>query len=125
MENKKKENELNELIHASMQLNDTTSPDLNKRLKVSLYQREALLRQTAPIRAVPLWFVPMILNVITFSLFAILALSVITNPFFARLAAGLCIYMGAAGILLTAVGVKRTDMKKDLTVHIQKRGVLA
>ena len=116
MENKKKENELNELIHASMQLNDTPSPDLNKRLKVSLYQREAIL---------PLWFVPMILNVITFSLFAILALSVITNPFFARLAAGLCIYMGAAGILLTAVGVKRTDMKKDLTVHIQKRGVLA
>ena len=49
MENKKKENELNELIHASMQLNDTPSPDLNKRLKVSLYQREAILRQAAPI----------------------------------------------------------------------------
>ena len=36
MENKKKENELNELIHESMHLIDTQSPDLNKRLKVSL-----------------------------------------------------------------------------------------
>ena len=30
-----------------------------------------------------------------------------------------------AGVLLTIVGVKRTNMKEDITIHIRKRGVLA
>lgn len=117
--------ELNEIIRASMELEDVPSPELNLHLKASLYQREAVLRQAAPTRAIPLWFVPMILNLVTFSLLAMLALLVISNPYLAKLAAGACAYMGAAGVLLTVVGVKRTNMKEAITVHVQKRGMLA
>lgn len=125
MENKDYDNELSELIRTSMKLKDTPSPELNKHLKVSLYQREATLRQAESIHSISLWFVPMILNFVTFSLFAILALLVIANPYLAKLVAGICIYIGIAGILITAVGVKRTNMKEAITIRVQKRGSLA
>lgn len=125
MENKNCDNELNELIRESMELKDTPAPELNQQLKARLYQREASLRQTAPLRSIPLWFVPMILNMATFSLLAVLALLVIPNPYLSRLIAGVCVYIGAAGILITTVGVKRTNMKEALTVHVQKRGIIA
>ena len=116
--------ELNELIRASMERSDTPSPELNNHLKARLYRREAALGQEAEIHSIPLWFVPMILNLVTFSLFAVLALLVITNPILAKLAAGICAYIGIAGILLTAVGIKRTDMKESITIHVQKRGII-
>lgn len=125
MENKDYDNELSELIRTSMKLKDTPSPELNEHLKVSLYQREATLRQADSIHSISLWFVPMILNFVTFSLFAILALLVIANPYLAKLVAGICIYIGIAGILITAVGVKRTNMKEAITIRVQKRGSLA
>lgn len=125
MENKDYDNELSELIRTSMKLKDTPSPELNEHLKVSLYQREATLRQAESIHSISLWFVPMILNFVTFSLFAILALLVIANPYLAKLVAGICIYIGIAGILITAVGVKRTNMKEAITIRVQKRGSLA
>lgn len=125
MENKNYDSKLNELIRTSMELEDTPSPELNKRLKASLYQREAAREKTAAIRSIPLWFVPMLLNLVTFSLLAILALLVIANPYLAKLAAGICVYLGIAGILITAVGVKRTNMKEAITIHVQKRGIFA
>lgn len=124
MENKNCGNELNELIRASMELEDTPSPELNAHLKASLYKREADLRQTESVHAIPLWYVPMILNFVTFSLFAILSLFVIGNPYIAKLIAGICAYIGVAGIFITAVGVKRTDMKEAITIHVQKRGMI-
>jgi hypothetical protein len=38
-------------------------------------------------------------------------------------AAGSCLYVGAAGILLTLVGLKRSNIKEKITIHIEKRGV--
>ena len=125
MENKNYDSKLNELIRTSMELEDTPSPELNKRLKASLYQREAAREKTAAIRSIPLWFVPMLLNVVTFSLLAIFFLLVIATPYLAKLAAGICVYLGIAGILITAVGVKRTNMKEAITIHVQKRGIIA
>lgn len=124
MEKKNYNSELDKLIRTSMQLKDTPSPKLNEHLKTSLYKRESALHQTVSIRAIPLWFMPMILNFITFSLFAILALLVITNPYLSKLIAGICVYISVAGIVITAIGVKRTNMKQAITVHIQKRGIL-
>lgn len=125
MENKSYDNELNKLIRESMELEDTPSRELNQYLKTGLYQREAAIRKAAVIRSIPLWFVPMILNFIIFSLFAVLALLIITNPYLASLAAGICVYLGIAGILITAVGVKRTNMKEAISVRVQKRGVIS
>lgn len=125
MEDKNFDKELNELIKASMELSDAPSPELNAQLKASLYRREAAMQQAPPMRSIPLWFVPMILNLVTFSLFAMLSLLVIANPHLAKLAAGACAYAGIAGILITAVGVKRTNMKEAITAHVQKRGIVA
>lgn len=124
MENKNYNNELDELIRASMELKDTPSTELNQQLKVNLYQRESAIRHNAAIRSIPLWFVPMILNFIIFSLFAVFALLVIANPYLAKLTAGICAYIGAAGIVLTVVGIKRTNIKESLTIRIPKRGAL-
>ena len=67
----------------------------------------------------------MVLNLITFSLLALLALLVIENLYLSYFAAGICFYVGMAGILLTIVGVKRANMKEEITICIEKRGVLA
>lgn len=123
MENKNYENSLDELIRTSMETEDKPSSGLNILLKAELYQKEAAMtgKQT---RSISLWFVPMILNFILFSLFAIFALFVISNPYIAKLMAGVCLYMGAAGILITLLGVKRANFKEDVTIHIRKRGAL-
>lgn len=125
MENKNLDDKLNQLIQTSMELKDTPSKELNEQVKAALYKRETTLSKAEEIRSIPLWFVPMILNFVTFSLFAVLALLVITNPYLARLTAGICAYLSVSGILITAVGVKRTNMKEDIMVHVQKRGGLA
>lgn len=124
MENKNYDTRLNELIHASMELEDIPSAELNNRLKASLYQQEAALRQVTPAHSISLWFVPMILNFITFSLFAVFAVLVIPNPYIAKLVAGICVYINIAGIFITFVGVKRGNMKETMVIHVQKRGAL-
>lgn len=73
MENKDFENSLNELIRTSMELEDKPSSELNLRLKAELYQKEAAISRKQT-HSVSLWYVPMILNFISFSLFAVFAL---------------------------------------------------
>ena len=76
-------------------------------------------------RAFSLWYLPMILNLATFILLAIISLMLIHNTYLSYFAAGICFYIGLAGVLLTIVGVKRTNMKEDITIRIEKRGALA
>ena len=67
----------------------------------------------------------MILNLIIFSLLALGALILIQNIYLSYFAAGICLYVGVAGIVLTIVGAKRTNIKEDIAIRIEKRGVLA
>ena len=124
MENNYNENILNELIRASMDLEDKPSFELNALLKAELYQKEAAMSEKQ-VHSISLWYVPMILNFISFLLFAVFALLVIPNPYIAKLLAGICLYMSTAGIFITLLGVKRARLKEEVTVHIQKRGVAA
>ncbi|KAI4441538.1 hypothetical protein FMM80_07505 [Schaedlerella arabinosiphila] len=120
-----KEKNLDELIRASMKLADEPAPELNQRLKAALYQKEAAMKKQPATRALSLWYLPMILNLAAFAMLAAAALMVISNTYLSYFAAGICFYIGLAGVLLTIVGVKRTNMKEDITIHIRKRGVLA
>lgn len=120
-----KEKNLDELIRASMKLADEPAPELNQRLKATLYQKEAAMKKQPATRALSLWYLPMILNLAAFAMLAAAALMVISNTYLSYFAAGICFYIGLAGVLLTIVGVKRTNMKEDITIHIRKRGVLA
>lgn len=124
MENNNRDDELDKLIRASMEMTDIPSPQLNSRVKATLYQREAALRQH-PVRAVSLWYLPMLLNLITFLLLAVAALLMVANPHLARLAALVCGYIAVAGVVLTALGVRRANMKKAITIYIERRGVPA
>ena len=117
--------EIEELIQASMEMTDVPAPELNQKLKATLYQQEAVLRKQPAAHTLSLWYLPMILNLIIFSLLALGALILIQNVYLSYFAAGLCLYVGVAGIVLTIVGAKRTNIKEDITIRIEKRGVLA
>ena len=117
--------EIEEAIRASMILTDVPAPELNHKLKAALYQQEAVLQKQPATHKLSLWYLPMVLNLITFSLLALFALIMIENIYLSYFAAGICFYIGAAGILLTIVGVKRGNIKEDITIRIEKRGVLA
>ena len=117
MESNDYESSLNELIRASMELEDEPSCELNLRLKAELYQKEAAVPRSQS-HSISLWYVPMILNFMTFSLFAVFALLVISNPYIAKLIAGICLYMSMAGAFITLLGVKRANLKEDVTVYM-------
>ncbi len=117
--------EIEEFIQASMEMTDVPAPELNQKLKAALYQQEAVLRKQPAAHTLSLWYLPMILNLIIFSLLALGALILIQNVYLSYFAAGICLYVGVAGIVLTIVGAKRTNIKEDIAIRIEKRGVLA
>ncbi len=117
--------EIEKVIRTSMQITDVPASELNNKLKAALYQREAVLQKQPATHKLSLWYLPMVLNLITFSLLALFALIMIENIYLSYFAAGICFYVCAAGILLTIVGVKRANIKEDITIRIEKRGVLA
>lgn len=124
MKNNHPDTELDELIRSSLKLTDQPSPELNHTLKTALYRQEDALRKSPATRSLTLWYLPMVLNLITFLLLAAAALTAISNIWLSYLAAGICFYIGLAGVLLTVIGTKRTTIKKDLSIHVRKRGVL-
>ena len=107
-----------------MKITDVPTPELNKKLKVALYQQEAVLRKHPATHSLSLWYLPMVLNIITFSLLAVFAWIMIDNIYLSYFAAGICFYVGVAGIVLTIVGVKRTNIREEITIRVEKRGVL-
>ena len=115
--------EMEEVIRASLKITDVPAPELNRKLKAALYQQEDALRKQPAAHKLSLWYLPMVFNLITFSLLALFALIVIENAYLSYLIAGICFYIDAAGILLTIVGVKRANIKKEITIYIEKRGV--
>lgn len=125
MENKKKDSELDELIRSSMNMADTPSLELNSKLKATLQQQEAVMRRQVPAKAISLWYLPMILNFVTFSLLAVMAFLIIANPYLSKFAAAVCLYIGFAGFFITILGVKRTKLKEEISIIIEKRGAIA
>ena len=117
--------EIEEFIQASMEMTDVPAPELNQKLKAALYQQEAVLRKQPAAHTLSLWYLPMILNLIIFFFFSLGALILIQNVYLSYFAAGICLYVGVAGIVLTIVGAKRTNIKEDIAIRIEKRGVLA
>ena len=116
--------EIEKVIRASVEMTDVPSPELNRKLKAVLREQEAVLQKQPVMRTLSLWYVPMVLNLLTFSMLAFLTLIMIENIYLSYFAAGSCLYVGAAGVLLTLVGLKRANIKEELTVRIGKRGVL-
>ncbi len=125
MRNDRSNMEIEEIIRASMKMTDVPEKELNFKLKAAVCEQEALLRRESVMHKVSLWYLPMILNLIMFSLLALFALLMIENIYLSYFAAGICFYVGAAGILLTLVGVKRANIKEEITINIEKRGALA
>ena len=123
MKDNRSDIEMEEAIRASMKMTDIPAPELDKKLKVALYQKEAILQKQHAVHKVSLWYLPMVLNLLTFSLLALLALLMIENIYVSYLVAGICLYVGMAGILLTIAGVKKANIKEDITIGIEKRGV--
>ena len=81
--------EIEEFIQASMEMTDVPAPELNQKLKAALYQQEAVLRKQPAAHTLSLWYLPMILNLIIFSLLALGALILIQNIYLSYFAAGI------------------------------------
>lgn len=124
MEDNRLNEEIDKIIRGSMKLTDEPATELNNELKAALYRQENALRKQPATRTLSLWYLPMILNLVTFIMLAAVALMVIGNVYLSFFAAGVCFYIGLAGVLLTVVGVRRTNLKEDITIRIEKRGVL-
>lgn len=124
MENKKMDSELDELIRSSMNMADTPSLELNSKLKAALYQQEAVMQRQTPAKAISLWYLPMILNFVTFCLLAVMSFLIIANPCLSKFVAAVCLYIGFAGFFITILGVKRTNLKEEITIIVEKRGAI-
>ena len=125
MRDNRSDMEIEKVIRTSMKMTAVPASELNNQLKAALYQHEAVLRKQPAVHKLSLWYLPMVMNLITFFLLALFALIMIENIYLSYFAAGICFYAGMAGILLTIVGVKRANIKEEIIIRIEKRGVLA
>ena len=116
---------IDEIIKESMKIKDKPTVALNNKLKATIYQQEAVIRTQQQTRKLSLWYLPMLVNVVIFLLLAVVSVMTIQNIYLSYFVAGVCVYIGIAGVFLTIVGVKRTNMKENLTIYIKKRGVFA
>lgn len=80
--------EIDEIIRASMKLADEPDPELNNKLKATLYQKEAAMQKQPATRGFSLWYLPMILNLVTFIMLAGVALIVISNTYLSYFPSG-------------------------------------
>lgn len=103
-------------------LKTTEKPDvrLDNGLKAELYERERFLRQDRAGRSISLWYLPMVLNLILFLLLGAALVLLIDSLYLSVLAAAACAYMGIAGVVITLVGIKRTDLREEISIHIKK-----
>ena len=117
--------ELDKIIRASMELKDEPAPELDKMLKAAIYRKEEELKKQSSTWEISLWYLPMILNLVTFSMLGVAAFMLISSMYLSCIAAGICLYMALAGVVLTIAGIRKTNMKEAVTIRIEKRGVLA
>ena len=97
---------IDEIIKESMKIKDKPTVALNNKLKATIYQQEAVIRTQQQTRKLSLWYLPMLVNVVIFLLLAVVSVMTIQNIYLSYFVAGVCVYIGIAGVFLTIVGVK-------------------
>ncbi len=117
--------QMDALIRAAVSQGGEPDPELNRKLKAAVYRQSDVMAKEPAARMLSLWYLPMILNLVTFVMLAAAAYLGIQHFYLSRVTAGICIYIALAGVLLTIAGVKRTNMKEELAVCMEKRGVTA
>ena len=120
MKSERRDPRLEEAVRCALRAAPAPSPAQTNALKIALYRREAERRKG---RALSLWYLPMLGNALLFALLAAAALQVIAHPLLARLLAGACAYAALAGAALTFLGVRRGNLKQELSVR--RKGVAA
>lgn len=110
------------LVRQALKTGDKPDVRLNNGLKAELYERERLQRQSAAGKSISLWYLPMVLNLIIFILLGAALVLLINNLYLEVLAVSACAYMGIAGVVITVVGIKRTDLREDISIRIKKEG---
>lgn len=122
---KRYDTEIERIIRAAVQTDCQPSKETDETLKRKLYFREQVISREGQIKTIHVWYVPMLFNLIVFVLAGAAALLLIGDPWLSILAAGICFYFGAAGILITFIGIRRTGMKEEVAIRIGKGGAAA
>ena len=112
--------EFDGLLREALKTTDKPDVRLDNGLKAELYERERFLRQGRAGRSISLWYLPMVLNLILFLLLGAALVLLIDSLYLSVLAAAACAYMGIAGVVITLVGIKRTDLREEISIRIRK-----
>ena len=121
MEKKDFDTKFDELILEALKTRDKPAVRLNNELKAEIYERERFRRQGTAGRSISLWYLPMILNLIIFLMLGAVLILLINNVYLAVLGALGCAYMGLAGVVITLAGIKRTDLRENISIFINKK----
>lgn len=116
-------NNLDELIKSSLKTEDVPGLELNNLLKVQIQDTEAKLLKKGRQRQISLWYVPMILNFLMFSLTAVMAQIFIPYPQIGKVITYLSVYLIFIGVFLTVMGVWRADLRNKFSIRRKQRGI--
>ena len=122
MKSERRDPKLEDAVRSALHAARAPSPEESNAVKIALYRRETEARKA---RTLSLWYLPMAGNALLFALLAAAALLGISDPLLARLLAGACVYAALAGAALTAVGVRRGNLKAELSVRMRRKGAEA
>lgn len=120
-----KQDSLDDLIKQVSQTDDQPGAQLNNLLKVRVHQKEALLRADENKRKISIWYLPMLLNSLAFITLDLILHVFVRNGIVLQIINGACIYLIIAGIILTIVGIKFSNLKTAFTFEWNKGGSLA
>lgn len=67
----------------------------------------------------------MIGNLLLFFMTAVMAELLVVNPLISNAILGFSVYSMFAGIILTILGVRRTNLKENLSITMAQKGTLA
>ena len=121
MEKKDFDTKFDELILEALKTRDKPAVRLNNELKAEIYERERFRRQGTAGRSISLWYLPMILNLIIFLMLGAVLILLINILYLAVLGALVCAYMGLAGVVITLAGIKRTDLRENISIFVNKK----
>ena len=118
---KNRENEkLDKMVRASLKSDEKADLDLDRLLKARIHQKQQVMDEKQPGR-VSLWYVPMLLNTLMFTVLGAMSLLFAENQIWSRILLGGCMYMVVTGVILTVAGIRFSNLKQSFTFERRVR----
>lgn len=124
-EYKKEPDALDELLERALQSDAEPGIACNNLLKSQIRQKEAEKLARGRRKKISLCYLPMIGNLLLFFMTAVMAELLAVTPLISNAIVGFSVYSMLAGIILTILGVRRTNLKENLSITMVQKGTQA